>query len=69
MIYSALKPLRDDEVKSIMLKSPNRYCELDPIPTTLLRECIDEILPTLTKFINQSLQLGDMPSSLKKAII
>ncbi len=52
-----------------MLKSPNKYCELDPIPTNLIRECIDKILPLLTKIINLSLQLGDMPTSLKKAII
>ncbi len=30
---------------------------------------VDEILPLLTKIINLSLQLGDMPTSLKKAII
>ncbi len=56
-------------LKKIVLKSPNKYCELDPIPTNLLRECIYEILPLLTKIINLSLQLCDMPTSLKKAII
>ncbi len=61
--------LTEDDVKKIVLKSPNKYCELDHIPTNLLRECIDEILPLLTKIINLSLRLGDMPTSLKKAII
>ncbi len=61
--------LTEDEVKKIVLKSPNKYCELDPIPINLLRECIDEILPLLTKIINLSLQLCDMPTSFKKAII
>ncbi len=63
------KSITEDEVKKIVLKSPNKYCELDPIPTNLLGECIDEILTLLTKIINLSLQLGDMPTSLKKAII
>ncbi len=49
--------------------SPNKYSELNPIPTNLLRECIDEILPLFTKIINLSLQLGDMPTSLKNTII
>ncbi len=61
--------MTEDEVKNIVLKSTNKYCELDHIPTNLLRECIDEILLLLTKIINISLQLGDMPTSLKKAII
>ncbi len=66
---SEFKSLTEAEVKKIILKSPNKYCELDPIPTNLLRECIDEILPLFTKIINLSLQLSDMPTSLKKAII
>ena len=52
-----------------MFKSPNKFCDLDPVPTTLLRECINEILPLLTKIVNLSIQLGDMPKALKKAII
>jgi hypothetical protein len=63
------KILSEADVKKIVLKSPNKYCELDPIPTALLRECIDEILPILTTIINLSLQLGNMPKSLKTAII
>ncbi len=65
----AVPKFAEDEVKKIVLKSPNKYYELDPIPTNQLRESIDEILPLLTKIINLSLQLGDMPTSLKKAII
>ncbi len=35
----------------------------------MIRDCIDEVLPALTKIINLSLTLGDMPNSLKIAII
>ncbi len=66
---SEFKLLTEAEVKKIVLNSPNKYCELSPIPTNLFRECIDEILPLLTKIINLSINLGDMPMSLKKAII
>ncbi len=34
---SEFKSLTDDEVKKIVLKSPNKYCELYTIPTNLLR--------------------------------
>ena len=42
---------------------------LDPIPTWLLHECINEALPLITRIINLSLKLGNMPESLKTAII
>ncbi len=49
---SEFKSLTEDEINKIVLKSSNKYCGLDPIPTNLLRECIDDILPLLTKIIN-----------------
>ncbi len=66
---SEFNSLTKDEVKKIILMSPNKYCVLVPIPTDVFRELIDEILPLLTQIINLSLQLGNMPTSLKKAII
>ena len=36
-------------VKQINQKSPNKSCELDPIPTWLLKSCIDELLPFSNK--------------------
>ncbi len=65
--FSEFQSLTEVEVRKIVLKSPNKYCELDPIPTNLLGECTDKILPLLTKVINLSLQLGNMPMSLKKS--
>ncbi len=61
--------LSQEEVKKLISTSANKHCELDPIPTWLLKECIDDLLPLITQIINLSLQLGDMPLSLKKAII
>jgi hypothetical protein len=61
--------LTSEEVKKLVFDSSNKSCELDPIPTYILRDCIDEILPLLTKIVNKSLQLGSMPEKLKNAII
>ncbi len=63
------KILSQEEVKKLISTSANKHCELDPIPTWLLKECIDDLLPLITQIINLSLHLGDMPLSLKKAII
>ena len=42
---------------------------IDPIPTFLVKECIDELLELITEIINTSLELGDMPDVLKHAKI
>ncbi len=61
--------LSEDDVRDLVKKAPNKYCILDPVPTWLLRDCLEEVLPVLTKIINLSLQLGDVCDSLKHAII
>ena len=44
--------------------------ELDPIPGHLLKECIDTVLPTITKVVsNQFLATASFPHQLKEAMI
>ena len=43
--------------------------ELDPIPGHLLKECIDTVLLTITKVVNQSLATASFPHQLKEAMI
>ncbi len=61
--------MTQDEVKEMVCKAPNKFCELDPVPTWIIRDCIDEVLPLLTKIVNLSLMHGKMPDDLKLAII
>ena len=51
------------------MKAPSKSFSLDPFPTWLLKNSIDEVLPTLTHLINASLAESSMPSSLKDAIV
>ena len=50
-----------------MKSSPVKSCELDPIPTWLLRDCAPDIIPVLTTIVNMSLRTGVLPSHLKRA--
>ena len=56
-------------IKSLILKAPCKYCDLDPLPTSLLVECISELLPNITKIINTSLKEGCVPDSFKVALV
>ena len=42
------------EVRETILKCPPKSSEADPIPTSLLREMINEIVPLLAKLFNAS---------------
>ena len=67
--FSSFRPLSKGEVKSLVLSSPPKSCQLDPIPTDLLFKHIDTVIDVLTAIVNNSLESGVMPPCFKKAII
>jgi hypothetical protein len=56
-------------VRKIIAKLPNKTSPLDPIPTWLLKTCIDSLLPVITSIINNSFRLGSFPRVLRQAVI
>ena len=58
----------ETEIRNIIKLSPSKSCELDPLPTWLLKECIAELVPTITDIVNMSLRDSLMPKSLKTAL-
>ena len=51
-------PTTTSEVRTIILKSTNASCNLDPFPTRLLKQCIDDLIVSITAIINLSI-MGD----------
>ena len=47
----------------------NPACSLDPVPTKVVKECLDELVPLLIVIINQSLQSGVFPDVWKEALV
>ena len=64
-----IRPATDEEVKALILSCSNKSCELEPIPTWLLKICINELLPILTAVINSSLLTGEFPGQCKHVIV
>ena len=62
-------PISADDLKKIILKAPTKSCQLDPIPTKIVKECVEPLLPTFVKILNTSLGSGTVPSLFKKAIV
>ncbi len=68
-VFDEFKPLSEREVEKLVKEFPNKQCELDPLPMSMLKECLPTVLPHITKIVNLSLRLGDLPDNLKMAII
>lgn len=59
----------EEEIHKIIRDSAGKSCALDPWPTWLLKDCLDETLPMITRIVNQSLVDGEVPRSFKRAHI
>ena len=77
MVHPAFDPpkstvftqVTQDEIGKIISKSHNKSCLLDPLPTFLIKEYIDILLPSITKLVYCSLLEGLVPDGLKKAVV
>ena len=61
--------LSDQDVGQIVKKSATKSRILDPVPTSLLKEHLDDFIPTLADIINNSLLHGKFPDKLKNAAV
>ena len=52
------QPITTIEVHKLILSTPNKSCDLDPIPKTLVKQCCAELLPIIINIINGSLMSG-----------
>ena len=66
---TCFKPLDEDEVEKLVRNSPDKSCNLDPLPTWLLKCCLSELLPLIRAIVNQSLERTIVPPTLKKALV
>jgi hypothetical protein len=58
-------PVTREEISKLISQSTNTFCDLDPIPTSLLKQCLPTLLPTITNIVNLSLSFGVFPKPFK----
>ncbi len=58
-----------NEKAECVQKSKSTTCQLDPIPTHLVKFCLPSLLLLITQIIHSSLITGTIPSSFKVAAI
>ena len=67
--FSSFSPVNCEEVLNLLTHSPDTSCDLDPIPTSLLKQCSHVLLPTITNIINLSLSTGVFPDQFKSCSV
>ena len=68
-LFLHLKKVSQLTVKEYILNSAHKSCELDPIPSKLLVECLNSIIPSLTDLLSFSLASGIFPQCFKSALV
>ena len=67
--FCSFQAVTETEVLKFIKESPSKTCSLDPCPTYIVKQCIDILLPSLTKLVNLSLKNGIFPNPFKQAIV
>ena len=63
--------MSEQELRSVILKSKPTTCSVDPIPTSLFLDCLDDLRTTESDsdIVNDSLLSGSFPSVFKHAVV
>ena len=64
---TSFEPATTTEVRTIIMSSPSKSCDLDPLPTILLKAGLDVLIKPITDIINVSLCSGLFPEDFKWA--
>ena len=67
--FTAFRRVDMDSLRKLVLRAPTKSCLLDPVPTNILKDCLDELLPILSTTINLSLESGFFPDTWKESIV
>ena len=61
--------LSEDDVTKLLQMAPTKSCGLDPIPTSVLKQCSNTLVSVITRIINSFLTKGEVTSVFKEAVL
>lgn len=67
--FSSFTEMKIDYIKKLAATLFSKSCVLDPLPSSIIKQCTDLLLPTITNIVNLSLHDGCMPTCLKSAVL
>ena len=67
VLFRQFTPVSEMQLEKLVTKFSCKSRDLDPIPATVLKECLLDLIPVITKLVNISITDVVVPSSLKNA--
>ena len=67
--FMCFSPVTADQIINLISKASNKQCSLDPIPTSIVKDCSSLLAPFISEIFNRSLKEGYMPVSQKIAYV
>ena len=62
-------PVNSDKIAKIIRTAPPKSCELDPVPSKILKQVCEDISPLIATIVNTLLTSGTFSGNLKNALL
>lgn len=56
-------------MRKLIANAPTKSCVINPLPTSVVMECLDELSPAISSSVNLSLEQGHFPDAWKGALV
>ena len=67
--FSTFTEMKLDDIRELAATLLSKFCVLDPLPSSIIKQCADLLLPTITNIVNLSFREGCVPTCLKSAVL
>ena len=67
--FKDFEPVTQQYITELIASAPNKSCPNDPVPTQIIKNCVDELAPVITQMVNLSLHNAHFPDCWKEALI
>ena len=67
--FFSFHPVSDSDIENSLKEMSFKSCDLDPIPASVISQCLPRHLTFITGTVNSSLLTGPFPSAFKTAIV
>ncbi|XP_070557238.1 uncharacterized protein [Ptychodera flava] len=68
-VFTDFHPVTADQVQTVIKRSSTKSCDLDVLPSDIIKKSVNTLTPFLVDFFNCSLRTGIVPTHFKSAII
>ena len=68
-MFSEFEPVIEKEIFDLIAGLPPKSCSLDPMPTSLTKQCLSDLVPLIAAIVNSSLSTGIVPPQFKRAVV